>query len=35
MSNQTQVEAVDSPKRHVRGRFRGLGGDVHRVRQRD
>ena len=28
MSNQTQIAAVDSPKRHVRGRFRWLGGAV-------
>ena len=26
MSNQTQIEAVDSPKRRGRGRFRWLGG---------
>ena len=28
MSNQTQIEAVDSPKRRGRGRFRWLGGAV-------
>ena len=28
MNNQTQIAAVDSPKRHVRGRFRWLGGAI-------
>ena len=28
MNNQTQIAAVDSPKRQVRGRFRWLGGAV-------
>ncbi len=27
-NNQTQIAAADSPKRHVRGRFRWLGGAI-------